>query len=558
MLTQILKATRLIVAIVIALYIAMRLGLESPDWAVTSVLVISIGTIGEIQARWWQRIAGNVVGGAIGFFMVWWLVQDPIAIMLAICLFGSLCAYISLTNFIYKDMWRWIIIGFVIVVSASLSDPNKAFSVFLSRIACVFIGSSVIFMLSALWPIDYVSSIKNQYQGLLDTLCNLLDKNSEYAMKLFLGFKQKVSAFRMSLSANYSDYRAIYPKDVNVINRIYALEKLGRHLYSLKTQHALTDDVQSWIKASLQAVKSRSALPKLEHDKRGRYGSLIALIEADFAELTEGKTPTREMSLLRWQWQNRMFSAGTDSAFTSACLFFITSLFSLILWRHNWPGGNVVMLLTAVLLVMCQYGERMSPRNLLVGFSVGTIYAFPLFIFLLPNLHNADAFWLGLIAMYFPLAFFMNGTYKSRAVPFMAFATAVMVNVNSHNYVPSDGYFNNYVTFLFVLTAVILISSAALSLLVINDTETRLKTQIEGWVKERRRFLTDRSYNRAKILARLERRTDVIISMYSKLDVKQQEQWKKKVASIPLMLTRIQRWGEIKRELATANGSQRS
>lgn len=120
-----------------------------------------------------------------------------------------------------------------------------------------------------------------------------------------------------------------------------------------------------------------------------------------------------------------------------------------------------------------------------------------------------------------------------------------MVNANSHNYVPGNDYFNGYTTFLFALVAVITISSATLSLLVVNDTETRLKTQIEGWAKERQRFLSQRNPDRSKILARLERRTDIIISMYSKLDPAQQEQWRRRVSTIPLMLTRIQRWEQV-------------
>lgn len=164
---------------------------------------------------------------------------------------------------------------------------------------------------------------------------------------------------------------------------------------------------------------------------------------------------------------------------------FITILFSLILWRHNWPGGNIVVLLTAIILVMCQYGERVSPRNLLIGFIIGTIYAFPVFIFLLPNLHNANAFWLGLIIMYFPLVFIMYGEYKSRTISAIAFAITIMINVNSHNYIPSSTYINNYITFVFVLIAVVLISSAALNLLIIKDTETRLRMQINVWTKEK-------------------------------------------------------------------------
>ncbi|MGL5418741.1 MAG: FUSC family protein, partial [Plesiomonas shigelloides] len=73
MLLQILKATRLTIAILLSFYIAIRLGMHSPGWAITSVLVVSLGTIGEIQAKWWQRIVGNFAGGVAAFFMVWWL-----------------------------------------------------------------------------------------------------------------------------------------------------------------------------------------------------------------------------------------------------------------------------------------------------------------------------------------------------------------------------------------------------------------------------------------------------------------------------------------------------
>ena len=106
MLLQSLKALRLTLAVMLSLYLAMRLGMNSPDWAVTSALIVSLGTIGQIRSRWWQRIVGNFVGGSLGFFVIWWLAQDPFTIMLCAALFGSLCTYISLTNFQYKDLWR--------------------------------------------------------------------------------------------------------------------------------------------------------------------------------------------------------------------------------------------------------------------------------------------------------------------------------------------------------------------------------------------------------------------------------------------------------------------
>lgn len=537
-------------AIGLSLYIAMRLGMDSPNWAVTSALIVSVGTIGEIQAKWWQRIAGNTLGCMIGFFTVWWLAEDPLLIGLSACLFCSACTYISLTNFIYKDLWRWILMGFIIVFSASLSTPDKAYGILLARSGCVFIGSTMIFLLTALWPIDYIGSMQSQYYNLLTNLKNIADIDDEDALtKAFLDFSQKIAAFRMSLSTNYADYRAIHFKDVNIINRVYALEKLGRHLYSVKMQHGFNDEMKQWVRDIACGIKQRSALGVFKNHEKAYDESTVCLLNTDLQTLTQGRAATDEASMLRWQWQNRMFSSGTDSALTSSTLFFVTCVISLLLWRYGWPDGGTVMLLTAVLLIACQYGERISPRNYIMGFSVGTLYAFPLFIFLLPAVNNPTSFWLALILIYFPLAYVMYGPYKNKSINFLAFATAVMVNANSHNYIPTEGYFKSYINFVFVLVAVILVSASALSLCVVNNVEKRLSTQYYAWIKERRLILFKKNYNSIKTVARLERRADIIFSMYNKLSTESQEKWQRRVSLVPLSLTRIQRWVIIKRQM---------
>ncbi|WKS82580.1 FUSC family protein [Edwardsiella tarda] len=223
----------------------------------------------------------------------------------------------------------------------------------------------------------------------------------------------------------------------------------------------------------------------------------------------------------------------------------LVSLFlCMTLWRAGWPNGGMVMMLTAIIMVSCQYGERMSPKAYFLGFSGGCIYAFPFFILILPMIHNQNAFWLYLLLMYFPLAFMMNGTNKKLGL--LSFGVAVISNTNSHNYIPMNGYFELYTDFIWVVLAVMLISSATLSLLVVNDTETRLSTQIKAWANERQRLIKLGNYNQVKTIARLERRTEIILSMYSKLDPSLQRKWQSKVMRIPLMLTRIQRWSYIK------------
>ncbi|WP_370548550.1 FUSC family protein [Edwardsiella tarda] len=541
MFIRILKSFRLCIALEASLAIAMRLGFHSPAWAATSVLVVSVGTLGEMQGKWWQRIIGNTIGCSCSFFMIWWLADRPNILELVACLFCAGMAYVSLTHFLYRNLCRWIIIGFIIVFGAGVSTPENALSILQDRIGCVFIGSTVIFLLCTIWPIEYIGGIKSQYHDIFILLDEWLEAPQSESMKFFMNFQNKISTIRTQLSVNYADFRAIQKTDLNVINRLYYLENLGRHIYSLKALSLDSTEVITWVKLSIASLANKETVKILNPDKKH---SLIALIEHDFSKLKSINNKTSQLSLLRWQWQNRMFSAGTDSPLVSTMVMLVSLFLCMTLWRAGWPNGGMVMMLTAIIMVSYQYGERMSPKAYFLGFSGGCIYAFPFFILILPMIHNQNAFWLYLLLMYFPLAFMMNGTNKKLGL--LSFGVAVISNTNSHNYIPMNGYFELYTDFIWVVLAVMLISSATLSLLVVNDTETRLSTQIKAWANERQRLIKSGNYNQVKTIARLERRTEIILSMYSKLDPSLQRKWQSKVMRIPLMLTRIQRWSYIK------------
>lgn len=225
-----------------------------------------------------------------------------------------------------------------------------------------------------------------------------------------MNFQNKIIAIRTQLSVNYADFRTIPKTDLNVINRLYYLENLGRHIYSLKALSLDSTDVITWVKLSIASLANKETVKILNPDKKH---SLIALIEHDFSRLKNINNKTNQLSLLRWQWQNRMFSAGTDSPLVSTMVMLVSLFLCMTLWRAGWPNGGMVMMLTATIMISCQYGERMSPKAYFLGFSDGCIYALPFFILILPMIHNQNAFWSHLLLMYFLLAFMMNGNNKN-------------------------------------------------------------------------------------------------------------------------------------------------
>lgn len=155
------------------------------------------------------------------------------------------------------------------------------------RVGCVFIGSSVIFIFNLVWPLEYAASWQKQYHVILEKLAILLNKEDVDAVALYLELSQKIDLLRQSLSLNYSDYRSIYAQEYNLINSIYALEKLSRHLYSLRMQHALDDQAKAWINAAITAAKAHEAIPPIEMAHSPRYASLLTLIAADLQGIVE-------------------------------------------------------------------------------------------------------------------------------------------------------------------------------------------------------------------------------------------------------------------------------
>lgn len=545
------RSLRLTVAIILSLFLAMGLGMHNPLWAPTSVLMVEAGTVGEAQMRWWQRIAGTVLGVLWGFFLIWHFVQRPEQLIVLCGLSAFVLAYASLTHFAWQDFWRWVLVGLLVMLCYGILNPMGSFSVMVDRIGCVFIGATTIYVLHILWPLEVGRSHQEQQQALLRSLQGWLDASPEALPGHFFGLLGQLRMLRFRLSRNYGDYHVLHDPQRKAIGSLYGVELLARHLYAWCVKCPQPEPVElEWVRALIAALSEGAVLPAPPSALRS--GSLLSLMQQDAQQLQAGHSCSK--SMLRWQWQNRLFQAGTDSPLLSALVIGGVCAASLQIWHYTgWPGGNLVVLLATVSLLMSQYAEKVPTRLFMLPLFIGSLVLFPIFVFVLPQLGSDDALIIMLVAVYLPLAWLLHGSNRTLAV--VGSLMSVMINSGSSNYIPSELYVQRFFVMCWACLGVGLLFPVAQHILLPDDTEQRLKNHFAVWQREWRHWmLQPYQTDMTRKAAQMERRTDIILALYGRLPKNKQANWQAKLAQLPLLMATCQQWSYSKRtESVTAH-----
>lgn len=85
-------------AAMLALYVALALGLPRPYWAMTTAYIVSQPLSGAVRSKAVYRIVGTVLGGAATVALVPNLVNSPLLLSLAMALWVSGCLVVSLLD----------------------------------------------------------------------------------------------------------------------------------------------------------------------------------------------------------------------------------------------------------------------------------------------------------------------------------------------------------------------------------------------------------------------------------------------------------------------------
>ncbi|SPA56295.1 FUSC family protein [Cupriavidus taiwanensis] len=128
-------------AAMLALYIALALGLARPYWAMATVYFVSHPLTGATRSKAAYRVAGTVLGATAAVATVPQLVNMPIVLMGAIALWISVLVYLSLLQRTPRS-YVCLLAAYTLPIVAlpAVSQPAQIFDIAVARIEEIVIG----------------------------------------------------------------------------------------------------------------------------------------------------------------------------------------------------------------------------------------------------------------------------------------------------------------------------------------------------------------------------------------------------------------------------------
>ncbi|KJK25978.1 transporter [Burkholderiaceae bacterium 16] len=128
-------------ASMLALYIALALGLPRPYWAMATVYFVSHPLTGATRSKAAYRVAGTLLGATAAVVTVPLLVNAPVMLMGAIALWTGALLYLSLLQRTPRS-YVFLLAAYTLPIVAlpSVSDPAQVFDIAVARIEEIVIG----------------------------------------------------------------------------------------------------------------------------------------------------------------------------------------------------------------------------------------------------------------------------------------------------------------------------------------------------------------------------------------------------------------------------------
>lgn len=129
------------IAAMLAIYLAFRLGLERPYWAMLTVYLTAQPFAGAVRSRAVYRFAGTLLGACAALALVPILVDQPALLSVAITGWAGLCLYVSLQDRTPRS-YAFLLAGYTATTIAfsSVDAPALVFDTALSRVEEIVLG----------------------------------------------------------------------------------------------------------------------------------------------------------------------------------------------------------------------------------------------------------------------------------------------------------------------------------------------------------------------------------------------------------------------------------
>jgi uncharacterized membrane protein YccC len=128
-------------ASMLALYLAMRIGLPRPFWAMLTAYVVAQPLTGSVRSKAAYRVAGTILGSAATVYMVPRFINSPELLTIALALWTAVCLYISLLDRTPRS-YLFMLAGYTAALIAfpAVMEPATVFDVALARVEEIILG----------------------------------------------------------------------------------------------------------------------------------------------------------------------------------------------------------------------------------------------------------------------------------------------------------------------------------------------------------------------------------------------------------------------------------
>ncbi|MCJ8204929.1 FUSC family protein [Pseudomonas sp. RGM2987] len=453
----------------LALWLALRWGLEQPSWALMTAIIVAQPLSGMVMQKGLARLLGTLVGTVMSVVFMALFAQAPWLFLLALALWLGLCTACST---LLRSAWSYsfVLAGYTVAIIAlpAISHPLGVFEQAVARCTEISLGIVCATVTSALlWPLRVERQLAGQARAAWDsgmqaaraTLAG--DAQARKGLLEILGKIVAVDAqrehawFEGRLGRQRS--RAISGLSQKLLMLLRIARSVRRQWKQLEPQEAQA--LQPWMSEVQQALDADSATlqalrPRVldaSHDPNispaqsyclARFALLLDTALAACAALTavqEGReaadpprtlTPHRDLSLAM------VFGARSALAFLAVACFWLATA---------WPAASGALVLTCV--VCSLFASRENGAQIGMSFMRGILLAVPTaFVIGEIVLPQWSSFAMLCLAMGVPLFFGALGMAKP---PIFATATSFclhfMVLVSPLNLMKYDvaAFFNN-------------------------------------------------------------------------------------------------------------------
>ncbi|WP_228141602.1 FUSC family protein [Marinobacter sp. X15-166B] len=176
-------AVKGVIAMAMALFVSMSLGLDRPYWALVSAIFLQIRPeSGLVIEKVVCQVAGSVVGGLVGILILAFLTPYPYLALAGLALWvglNSAAATMVLSrNFTYAFAMAAMTAGLVVVmvmVDTTTANSEAVFVIAQARISEIAVGAVCAMLVSQLlWPVQVKDSLRRHARNVINMTVSYL------------------------------------------------------------------------------------------------------------------------------------------------------------------------------------------------------------------------------------------------------------------------------------------------------------------------------------------------------------------------------------------------